>query len=501
MKTTAPSRQRTSWRRICASGFLILALAYGLLLIPARPPVTPAGAGKRPFLWRQDQVWYDLQHQFLKARRTGEAALNQRIDGLLANASQLLAELVTNRCGPEDKRFARLETNLFDLAPLIAACAGRLPEYRTLVTQTRRQTKMQSAQWDLGSDNARATLYRLQFGGRMALEEVLIQAQPPGDALADCDPELSQTRSTEIRGVQVHSGDILVSRGGAPTSALISRGNDYPGNFSHAALVYVDPQSGHASVIESLIERGVVISSLTNYLSDKRLRLMVLRLRCDLPALRADPLLPHKAAANALEQARRGHIPYDFAMDHRDHARQFCSEVVSAAYDGFGIRLWMGMTHISSPQLTAWLGSLGVRHFETQEPADLEYDPQLRVVAEWRETLALQQAHIDDAVLDVLLEQAKPQPLDYEWVKLPLARAAKAYSVLLNWCGRSGPIPEGMSATTALRVARFRSRHAAMKQDLLLRVASFRDQLHYFPPYWELLRLAREAKGELHPPG
>jgi hypothetical protein len=34
---------------------------------------------------------------------------------------------------------------------------------------------------------------------------------------------------------------------------------------------------------------------------------------------------------------------------------------------------------------------------------------------------------------------------------LPLSRIAKAYSAVLNLLGKAGPVPEGMSATAALR--------------------------------------------------
>src|SRR5439155_7958349 len=118
--------------------------------------------------------------------------------------------------------------------------------------------------------------------------------------LADDEP--SATPAIDVLGLTLHSGDILVSRGGAPTSALIARGNDYPGNFSHVALLHVGEKS--ASVIESHIERGVAVASLDEYLRDKKLRIMVLRLRTDLPAMRADPKLPHKAAIAAIEGAR-----------------------------------------------------------------------------------------------------------------------------------------------------------------------------------------------------
>src|SRR2546422_8130369 len=85
-----------------------------------------------------------------------------------------------------------------------------------------------------------------------------------------------------------------------------------------------------ASVIEAHIERGVAVSTADGYLRDKKLRIMVLRLRADLPALIADPLLPHRAASLALERARSGHIAYDFDMDYTDPSRLFCSEVASS---------------------------------------------------------------------------------------------------------------------------------------------------------------------------
>src|SRR6185369_6165581 len=331
-----------------------------------------------------------------------------------------------------------------------------VPEFIALANRTRKEVKDQSARWDLGSAAVRQRLYRLLYGTRMALEEVLLQMpqniSPSPTLIGENEP--SQTPAARILGVEIHSGDILVSRGGAATSALISRGNDFPGNFSHVGLAHIDETTGRVSIIESLSQRGVVITPVEHYLQDKKLRLLVLRLRADLPALAADPRLPHRAAASALAEAQARHIPYDFALDSGDHRKQFCSEVASAAYDAEGVRLWMGMTFISSPGVAAWLASLGVRHFETREPADLEYDPQLRVVAEWRDPAGLVKAHLDDAVTDAMLETALPgKILPFKHALLPLARLVKMYSLGLNLAGKIGPIPEGMGATTSLRVA------------------------------------------------
>jgi len=119
-------------------------------------------------------------------------------------------------------------------------------------------------------------------------------------------------------------------------------------------------------VIEAHIERGVAVSTADAYLRDKKLRIMVLRLRSDLAPLVADPSLPHRAASLALERARSGRVAYDFEMEYTDPSKLFCSEVASSFYGELGVRLWMGLSTISATGLRRWLSAFGVRHFETQ---------------------------------------------------------------------------------------------------------------------------------------
>jgi hypothetical protein len=205
-------------------------------------------------------------------------------------------------------------------------------------------------------------------------------------------------------------------------------------------------------------------------------------------------MLPHQAASLALSNALARHIPYDFAMDYTHPDKQFCSEVATAAYQPFGVKLWMNLSQLSTPGITSWLAALGVRNFETQEPSDLEYDPQLRVVAEWRDPETLFKDHLDNAVIDVMLEGAeRGEKLRYNLWLLPPVRLTKAWSVVLNWFGKVGPIPEGMSATTALRAEKLTQDHATRKALLEQKVSAFQTQYSYPPPYWELVRMAREA--------
>lgn len=54
--------------------------------------------------------------------------------------------------------------------------------------------------------------------------------------------------------------------GGAPTSALIRRGNDYHGNFSHISFVHGDPAWKESKIVEAQSEVGVVASTLERQL-------------------------------------------------------------------------------------------------------------------------------------------------------------------------------------------------------------------------------------------
>lgn len=494
-------KKKSGMKKVIVLVFLIVA-AYLLLLIPERAPSLPdleAGSPqKQPFVWNQDFYWEALEAKYRQLKQVGCTDIQHQVGTELIKTGALLLQIAQRQLPPDAPEFADLEKRVFEVGPLVSGCNMLIPEYIRFVTDMRAVVKRQSEHWDMKSDASRITLYRLLYGGRTAIEEIMLQTPEDSYPVMIKGTDVpSQTPAADVRNVKIHSGDILVSRGGAPTSALISRGSDYPGNFSHIAFVYVDPTTHEANIVESHIEVGVVVSTVEQYLKDKKLRVMLLRPRTDLPQMVNDPMLPHKAAEYAYKRVKEGHIPYDFAMDYKDHSKLFCSEVASAAYEQFCVHLWAGISHISSPGLRKWLSAFGVRHFETQEPSDLEYDPQLVVVGEWRDQTTLRKDHYDNAATEVMLEGAeKGDELHYQWYLLPLARIVKGYSILLNLAGKAGPIPEGMSATAALRTQDYDKRHKAITDRLSIMADKFKANHGYEPPYWQLVKLARVAKEE-----
>jgi Permuted papain-like amidase enzyme, YaeF/YiiX, C92 family len=486
-----------------ARGLGALALLSGALALPAPDrPVPEAPAHGALFAWNRDSLWRGLERRFAQARASGcvDSSASQRA---VAELESMVARIDATRLTPDAPVLDSLEASWFSAAPGIAACGPLVSRYVRLHATMRDAVKRQSVRWDVNSVPARNRLYRALYGGRAAVEEVMLQ-QPgvvaPLIVAAGHVDTATAIPSAISNGVTLHSGDMLVSRGGFPTSALIARGNDYPGNFSHVALVHIDSGTHAISVIEAHIEAGVAISSADKYLADKKLRVLVVRPRADLPALRANPMLPHLAASAMLARAQREHIAYDFAMDYTDPTRLFCSEVASAAYRAQGVTLWMGISTISRTGLRHWLSSFGVEHFATQEPSDLEYDPQVQVVAEWHDPATLLNDHVDNAVTDAMLDGAdRGDRLQFSWYTLPVARVLKAYSWLRVQFGGKGPVPEGMSASAALRNKRYGAEHAARATVLRAEAARYTTDHGYAPPYWTLVALANAPTSNAAP--
>ncbi len=479
----------------------VLSVLYIVLLVPgsnSNSKITEAG--KRPFFWNRDDFWQQMEAKYHTARQMKSQQLDSIIDSLQSVAIDKFSSIEDSTVTASDVRLLDIENIFFNCAAYVAAKPVAMDWYLNYGNMLRNYIKEQSQHWDVKDTVVKNTLYKLLYGIRAATEEAMLQTDVSYDAspAVEAQQEKSTAPYTTIFGVKVHSGDLLVSRGGAEVSALISRGNDYPGNFSHVALIYIDTKSNTPYLIEAHIEKGVAVSSVEQYVKDKKLRLMVLRLRHDLPAMQKDMMLPQRAAQFMFAEALSRHIPYDFKMNFYDSTALFCSEVASYAYKKQGVQLWQNISTISSQGVVNWLKDFGVENFVTQMPSDLEYDPQLSIVAEWRDPETLYKDHIDNAAMDALLEKANSgTTIDYNIWQLPLVRIVKAYCWIKNRFGKTGIIPEGMSATRALKNETFVAMHQTLKIKTEQLAADFLKQNGYRPPYWELVKFAEEAAQNL----
>ena len=462
----------------------------------------PAAAqnGTPAFAWQRDYLFAALEQQFEQARRQPLAAVRGQFQTLATTHRGALAAVSGARSRVPLGALQTLEQTQFRLAALAAAHEPLLATTHALITETRLAVGAAARRWPVQHADVHEAVYRVLYGGRAAIEEVLVQQRATAlPALTLLAHVPSAAPSTLIEGVRVHSGDIILSRGDAPTSALIARGNPFPGNFSHVAIVHVAPESGQATVVEALIERGVVTASAEDFLKEKRHRLLLLRLRPEHPALRANPLAAHRAASTILQHARAAHVPYDFGMDWTDGARMFCSEVVHYAYRSAGIDLWARPAQLTSPGLVRWLGDMGVTQFTTLVPSDLEYDPRLAPVAEWRNLETLNADRLDNVTLDVLLEGAeRGDRLGYDPLAYLPGGLAKLWSGLQSALGATPVIPAGMSVEAALRARSLNNTvHPRLRTAIGNAAEQYRTQRGYRPPYWALTDLARQALASL----
>ena len=475
-------------------GFISL---YAILMIPCSPSINIESEGNStPFIWNQDDRWEFRETKFTDAKDNIELNTSGVIESMLLNLSEILDELEEEPFFPESQQLEKLLDGFFDLAPIIAAQNVQNPRFIDIYNRARRVIKDESINWDINQRVTRDVLYKTLYGMRAAVEEVQLQSENEFDPVLYVHDEESSTPSTNILGIKVHSGDLLVSRGGAEVSALISRGNDYPGNFSHVALIYVEEGTNIPYLIEAHIERGVAIATLDEYIKDRKLRFMVLRPRANLPEIVENPMLPHIAAKEMFEEVQQRHIPYDFKMNFYDSEAMFCSEVGSYTYKNNGIQLWQSESTISSNGVVTLLNTFGVENFVTQMPSDLEYDPQLSVVAEWRSQESLYDDHLYNAVIDAMLLCAdKGEKISYNPFLLPIARVIKGYSLLLNSFDKVGPIPEGMTAIQALKNNSFVDRHVEIKHQVSKKAEEYKSKEGYNPPYWDLVDMAEESSG------
>lgn len=208
----------------------------------------------------------------------------------------------------------------------------------------------------------------------------------------------------DIGKFSLRSGDVILSRGTALTSAAISRIGNGDTNFSHLAIVYVDPQTHRISLSEAHIEVGSFNGPLGDYLTDGKTRAALFRYKDPILAARAADMIRSKISNYQIEHGEN--IPYDFAMDPDEPSKLFCSELVSHAFDlakgeSAGVPMFRSSV---DPKNRDFLTRLGVTVKRTFLPGDIEFDPNFELIAEWRDYSRMNESHLHDAVLAAMFD-------------------------------------------------------------------------------------------------
>lgn len=204
------------------------------------------------------------------------------------------------------------------------------------------------------------------------------------------------------------SGDVILSRGTASTSAAIARISDEDTNFSHLTMVWVDPtnpQNPRIETIEAHIEIGSEIFSWNDYVGDGKIRAVIFRYHNPDQSDSENSRVAHEAATK-VRQLVRNHksqngkrICYDFAMDMETRDCIFCSEIVRIGYEDAGIQNIPFLPSPIRPKNRKFVNAIGVEKEVTFAPADIELDPRFELIGEWRDHQRVHRSHFMDAVL------------------------------------------------------------------------------------------------------
>lgn len=203
--------------------------------------------------------------------------------------------------------------------------------------------------------------------------------------------------------VPFQSGDVIIMRGMHNNSAAIAMIGDTDSQFSHVAMVYVDPQGRHW-VVESLIATGAHIIPLEESLSSGAARAILLRHRDPALAAAAAKLI-YDHVSESLD-GRAGRILYDFSMRLDGGRRLFCSKLIRQAFSKASKKSLQLPTYgtVLGMKNRDFFKRIGVKTRHTFAPGDLEIEPEFDLVAEWRDYRATEQLRRQDIVMAKFFE-------------------------------------------------------------------------------------------------
>lgn len=203
-------------------------------------------------------------------------------------------------------------------------------------------------------------------------------------------------------------GDVIMMRGSSEISAAIARVADVNTQFSHAAIVTQDPKTGELYLQEALIEKGLTLSPIKDFIDHAIGRAVVFR--------HEDAQKAQKASAAAWELSQGGQkYIYDFSMKYdispeelRANPRLFCTIVLRNAFYGDEKNPYILPKNPSklNPKNREFLRLIGIEDGTTSifAPSDMELDPDFTKVAEFRDFSKTSTQRVYDAIFDKVFE-------------------------------------------------------------------------------------------------
>ncbi|MFA6238481.1 MAG: hypothetical protein WC635_14200 [Bacteriovorax sp.] len=206
------------------------------------------------------------------------------------------------------------------------------------------------------------------------------------------------------------SGDVILSRGNAYSSAAIARIAQSDYQFSHLSFVYRDADSKELYTSEAHIEIGSVTAPFEDHVNEKNARSVIFRYNNSDIAHRASKAMYERVKKH---QESGKNIEYDFSMNYKDDSKLFCSEIISNGFklaepeSDFVPKFKSKFTKGIIPFLNTigvQVNSENVASVDVFAPGDVQFDPNFEMVAEWRNPKKLEEQRYKDFILTKMFE-------------------------------------------------------------------------------------------------
>ncbi len=207
------------------------------------------------------------------------------------------------------------------------------------------------------------------------------------------------------------SGDVILSRGNAYSSAAIARIAQSDYQFSHLSFVYKDQETKEIFTSEAHIEVGSITAPIIDHINEKNVRSVVFRYNDNAIAEKASQLM-YERVTKAQNSGKA--IEYDFSMNYRDDSKLFCSEVIGQGFklaDPKSDYIPLFKSQFTTGMIP-FLNTIGVpvtkENIDTLNvfaPGDIQFDPRFEIVAEWRNPKKLEESRYKDFILTKLFER------------------------------------------------------------------------------------------------
>ncbi|MCP4911875.1 MAG: hypothetical protein GY909_02055 [Oligoflexia bacterium] len=202
------------------------------------------------------------------------------------------------------------------------------------------------------------------------------------------------------------SGDIFITKGNFFFSGSLAKIGKKDTHFSHQGIIYKN--EGTFYTAEAHPEVGATVRPLEDMNNnDRNVRTLVMRYKNEKVSDKAG-LIGYSLVKDASDKGVN--IPYDFWMNFDEEEYIFCSELVTLAFDkatAGKVQFPMYKTEIELKE-SDFAKKLGIESQYALHPGDLEYDPDVETVVEWRDYSRIMENLVKDEILHKL----------YEWMEV-----------------------------------------------------------------------------------